>query len=151
MRLDVPLDGSMMAMERRVDTRHNLGRILQRAIDFLGQHQTAKVVVVVDTHCLDESGLFVWGGGLKAGDLQACCMEDVCIAQILSIVLAILHARRSSRLAFPYRSASSCALPVGRALAATRRALTTTTKGAPTTARGPLTTRPLTTTTSPSC
>jgi hypothetical protein len=120
MRLDVPLDGSMMAMERRVDKRLEAGRALLAAVSFLKEHSTAKIVVIVDTHCLDESGLFIWGRGMKAGDLEACCLEDVRVARPWNTAPShLLSMPRSSRHAFQNRSGRSCVL--------TRRAPSTTT------------------------
>lgn len=47
------------------------------AEEFLEKHPTAKIVVVIDTHCL-ENGYFVWTGDSK-GELQACSLLTVSV------------------------------------------------------------------------
>jgi hypothetical protein len=42
---------------------------------FLKEHPSAKIVVVIDTHCLDR-GFFVWKGE-SAADYSACSLEEV--------------------------------------------------------------------------
>jgi hypothetical protein len=43
---------------------------------FLKMHPTAKIIVVVDTHCLQESGEFVWSGS-GSTDFGVCMLRDV--------------------------------------------------------------------------
>lgn len=43
---------------------------------FLKRHPTAKIVLIIDTHCLRETGLFVWGGH-DAASYQACSLLSV--------------------------------------------------------------------------
>jgi hypothetical protein len=76
-RLDVPLSGAMVKMDRVIDKSLEIGRDLAMADDFLKWHPTAKIIVVVDTHCLDETGFFIWGG-TDAASYKASCLEDVC-------------------------------------------------------------------------
>ena len=83
MLLDAPLDGSMAeemdgksgSSRRRVAKRE---RIRQAAADFLDHHSTAKIVVVVDTHCLEETGGFIYGGDAPES-YESCHMVHVSI------------------------------------------------------------------------
>jgi hypothetical protein len=45
--------------------------------DFLDQHTTAKIVVIVDTHCLEETGSFIYKGSTPE-TYEACRMKEVC-------------------------------------------------------------------------
>ena len=47
------------------------------AADFLSEHPTVKIVVVVDTHCL-KNGKLIWQGG-KSTSYEACNMDEVCV------------------------------------------------------------------------
>jgi rhamnose utilization protein RhaD (predicted bifunctional aldolase and dehydrogenase) len=49
---------------------------------FLDNHQTAKVVVVVSTHSLEENGQFVWGGD-SPQSYKGCFMRPVGAAAVL--------------------------------------------------------------------
>ena len=42
---------------------------------FLKKHPTAKIVLVVDTHCLQETGGFVWQG--SKDEVRACALWEV--------------------------------------------------------------------------
>ena len=65
--LDISLDGSDTGkVRRREDT--------EVAARFLTDNPTAKIVVVVDTHCV-ENGSFVWKGAKS--NYQACGMDEV--------------------------------------------------------------------------
>lgn len=45
------------------------------AVNFLKNHPAAKIVVVIDTHCLD-TGRFAWDGD-GPGSYQSCTMHEV--------------------------------------------------------------------------
>jgi hypothetical protein len=42
---------------------------------FLATHPSAKIVLVVDTHCLQETGAFVWAGAKD--ETLACTLWEV--------------------------------------------------------------------------
>ena len=44
--------------------------------NFLDQHRTAKIIVVVDTHCIQETGGFLWYGH-DANTYQSCSLYEV--------------------------------------------------------------------------
>jgi hypothetical protein len=46
------------------------------AVDFLDRHPTAKIVVVIDTHCLEETGGFIFKGNTPE-TYAACSMAEV--------------------------------------------------------------------------
>lgn len=48
-----------------------------RAVDLLAHHPAAKIVVIVDTHCLEESGNFIWKGADTTADFESCCLHEV--------------------------------------------------------------------------
>jgi hypothetical protein len=76
-RLDVPMSGAMVEMDHFIDKSQEIGRDLAMADAFLKRHPTAKIIVIVDTHCLAETGFFIWGG-TDAASYKASCLEDVC-------------------------------------------------------------------------
>ena len=43
--------------------------------EFLTKHLLAKIVIVIDTHCLQETGGFVWGGA--GSELDGCTLWEV--------------------------------------------------------------------------
>ena len=43
--------------------------------EFLEKYPLAKIVIVIDTHCLQETGGFVWGGA--GTELEACTLWEV--------------------------------------------------------------------------
>ena len=45
-------------------------------VQFLTRHKTAKIVVIVDTHCLAEDGRFIWRRN-KDESFEACTMKEV--------------------------------------------------------------------------
>lgn len=49
---------------------------------FLDKHTTAKIIVIVDTHCLQETSMFIWKGSSEAGDLASCTLLGVCEIQL---------------------------------------------------------------------
>lgn len=64
-----PLDPNDELFERSSDTSH--------AEKFLKTHTTAKIIVVIDTHCL-ESGSFIWTG-TDAATYRACTLLEVSV------------------------------------------------------------------------
>jgi hypothetical protein len=99
--LDIPLDGSMVSRQKaplavaQADTKsrsRRMGRSLRAgqaesgsqegrrpedmAGDFLDCHPTAKIVVIIDTHCLEETGGFIYKGNTP-DTYEACSMEEV--------------------------------------------------------------------------
>lgn len=71
--LEVRLDGSEHGS---VNVKPDTGRIsANEAGIFLSIHRTAKIVIIIDTHCL-ENGAFVWVGNDPVS-YQACFMPLV--------------------------------------------------------------------------
>ena len=48
--------------------------------NFLDQHTTARIVVIIDTHCLEETGAFIYKGSTP-DSYEACCIEEVSSVQ----------------------------------------------------------------------
>lgn len=46
------------------------------AAELLQQNPTAKIVIVIDTHCLDETGGFIWSG-TEPSTFEACSLKEV--------------------------------------------------------------------------
>ena len=44
--------------------------------NFLDQHPTAKIIVIIDTHCIQETGGFLWRG-TDSESYQSCSLYDV--------------------------------------------------------------------------
>ena len=44
--------------------------------DFLKRHPQARIIVVVDTHCIQETGGFLWYGS-EPKSFQSCTLYDV--------------------------------------------------------------------------
>lgn len=87
LRLDLTLDGSKKIPEPKTKTKRRNGRArkvvddvkldnpIAEAVGFLEKYKTAKIVIIVDTHCL-ESGQFVYmGDGPET--YRGCFMEEV--------------------------------------------------------------------------
>jgi len=55
-------------------------RPADEAGDFLDRHTTARIVVIIDTHCLEETGAFIYKGSAP-DSYEACCMEEVSSVQ----------------------------------------------------------------------
>ena len=72
--LDISLDGSDTGKVRQQGLPGAVNA--EVAARFLVDHPTAKIVVVVDTHCV-ENGSFVWKGA-KSG-FEACGMDEVSV------------------------------------------------------------------------
>lgn len=56
---------------------------VQQVIDFLTQWDTAKIVVIVETHCI-ESGKFIWTGDAPV-NYESCWLQEVKIHGFLCI------------------------------------------------------------------
>lgn len=90
MLLEAPLDRK--SQPRRTD------KSAREATDFLLDHPTAKIVVVIDTHCLD-NGYYIWSRDGNTNDFQACEMEEASSMRSTGPSLSS-HRHRSSRTAF---------------------------------------------------
>jgi len=97
MRLDVPLNGSM-AEEMddepgggKPHARKATKRVRDReaAADFLENNPTAKIVVVLDTHCLEETGAFIYNGDTP-DSYESCHMVHVSISCI-AVTCGVLY------------------------------------------------------------
>jgi len=74
--LDIILDGSSTGS---ISRKKQDGRIdAAGAAKFLAKHVTAKIIVVIDMHCMQESGLFIWSGD-KPETFQSCTLGMVCV------------------------------------------------------------------------
>lgn len=78
----------------RKDPKLGLDRLEEMKISdvdkFLVDNKTAKIIVVIDTHCMEESGSFVCSGG---GDEQlvGCTLHQVCDCQLSTPELIPYH------------------------------------------------------------
>ena len=78
--MDVPLEG--MNSKKKVSTRANDSQLakskkpIQDVVDFLEKHESARIVLIIDTHCLDCGG-FVWTGD-SPQTFQGCTVGEVC-------------------------------------------------------------------------
>jgi hypothetical protein len=72
---------------------------LEEIAEFLARHPTAKIIIVLDTHCLSENGAFIWKGH-SAETCLFCRMKEVCVRNIapftcfsllFSLSLALTH------------------------------------------------------------
>ena len=91
MRLSIALDGTVFSASR-VASPQVIGRKKSAALGldrhelmelkdiegFLNTYATAKIVVIIDTHSLEESGDFIWSGGGKK-KLSGCTLHQVCV------------------------------------------------------------------------
>lgn len=75
--LDVPFDGAMLKVEDNLQSRSKVARALSGAAGFLAQHPTARIVLIIDTHCLEESGQFIWKGN-SPESYESCSLAQVC-------------------------------------------------------------------------
>lgn len=96
--MDISLDGE--DAEEESDDIEESQNPNKDAKDFLRKNPTAKIVVVIDTHCL-ENGAFVWTGDSPTS-YQACFLAEVRILTSLNPFATDipadtqgLHSRRS--------------------------------------------------------
>ena len=77
--MEVPLNGQTNTPLPRKGRRGNQDDLPYPEITkFLTQHPTAKIVVVIDTHCFQENGLFVWSPGEgEQPSPEGCTLWDV--------------------------------------------------------------------------
>lgn len=74
--LDIRLDGSPTGTIKKAVDRGCVSP--QSAARFLATNSAAKIVVVVDTHSLEETGSFVWKGSDEDPlDFQVCLLPRV--------------------------------------------------------------------------
>ena len=77
--LDITLDGSRSG---KVNSGSWPGLVsAKEATKFLADNPTAKIVVTVDTHCFEDSGMFVWTG-ITPKDYQACGLDEVNVIRL---------------------------------------------------------------------
>jgi hypothetical protein len=88
LRLDIPLGGTPSSAARSnnaqldPDTKELSGKPATQAKKFLHKHPTAKIVIIIDTHCL-ENGAFVWNGNSPTS-YEACSLYEVSAAYNLT-------------------------------------------------------------------
>ena len=79
MRMDVSLQGSAGTVSNRKKKGKNVARddnkVVDQVVKFLNDWEAAKIVVILETHCL-ENGRFVWKGD-KPENYSACSLEEV--------------------------------------------------------------------------
>jgi hypothetical protein len=80
--LDVSLDGSSVITGSGKSTKKSRRPIEPPTVTptgaahaFLKHHQTAKIIIVIDTHSLEEDGAFVWGG--TSGSYKGCKLQQI--------------------------------------------------------------------------
>jgi len=76
------------------------------AARFLELHPTAKIVFIIDTHCLDETGSFIFIGN-SPESYRACTMAEVSTTCVWTAVASVLHIGRLSAAASHKGCASS--------------------------------------------
>ena len=105
--LNVPLDGSMVDEEEagreRAGTSSRSHRAKPRspadeAGDFLDRHPMVKIVVIIDTHCLEETGAFIYQGS-SPESYKGCGMDEVSSIQLRTIYPHFHTVHRSSMAA----------------------------------------------------
>ena len=72
--LDISIDGSETGRVMHQPWRNIVDAA--NAARFLADHPTAKIVVTLDTHCLEESGSFLWKGS-EPKFYEACGLDEV--------------------------------------------------------------------------
>ena len=81
----VKLDGKMyseklhLKHDRKSTDGSKVARKMKDIVNFLEQYKTAKVLVILNTHALRESGYLVWKGSSKAHNLHSCHLGEVAI------------------------------------------------------------------------
>ena len=81
-RLDIPLDGEdhgEQCEDSQDVTHESVEDPIQKAVEFLARFETAKIVVVFDTHSVD-NGAFIWrGNSADKSSLESCYMLEVSV------------------------------------------------------------------------
>jgi len=78
-----PIHGEKTAAERKAmgKARRTVLNNIEAAGAFLTEHETAKIIVTIDTHCLEENGLLVYSDA-DVTNLEACSLETVGIVRV---------------------------------------------------------------------
>jgi hypothetical protein len=105
MLLEIPLSGEGAGHKSKRCTR--LEQLLEEIAAFLKLHPTAKIIILINTHCLEENGSFIYAGN-GSSDYLACRLYEVCTELFGAVMSPISHVHRSSGIAFLLRSRSSC-------------------------------------------
>ena len=92
---DISLDGSETSSRRNIKP-------------FLSNNPTAKILVLVDTHCLEETGAFVWKG-TDEPTYEACYLQEV-MSDVLVLSMTASQLCSSSKH-FQRRSSPTCRAP----------------------------------------
>jgi len=74
-----PIYGVKTAAEWKKMTKAKLKVLedIEAAGAFLEKHETAKIVVTIDTHCVEDNGLLVWTDADANGLLGVCTLAKV--------------------------------------------------------------------------
>ena len=83
---------------------HNDDEPIEEVVKFLTKWESAKIVVVVETHCL-ESGVLIWKGNEPA-NYETCSLFEVSMCYLCAHQVANTY-HRSSGIASPPRSSST--------------------------------------------
>ena len=51
---------------------------MKELAEFLNDHPLAKIIIIINTHSLNQTGAFMWGG-TTAVDYKTCYMYPVCV------------------------------------------------------------------------
>jgi hypothetical protein len=71
---------------------------------FMTDNPMAKIIIVIDTHCLD-NGFFVWTGENATKNFQSCSLLEVSLTRLTNFYHSRL--RRSCMTAYQLRSSST--------------------------------------------
>ena len=101
--MDVSLDGSTATGKSAATGKATKIPVkkIRAAHGFLEHHETAKIIVVIDTHSLEEDGGFVWAGtpgayrGCKLPQLLEDCIPDEVYQYLSSAEDSPDHAHKS--------------------------------------------------------
>ena len=74
-----PIHGAKTAAERRAMTKakQKVLKDIEAAGAFLKMHETAKIIVTIDTHCLEENGLLVYTESNAQGLMATSTLKKV--------------------------------------------------------------------------
>lgn len=115
--MDISLDNTEVetpaAKKKRSKGKGKLGHDeddpIEEVMKFLTTWESVKIVVVVETHCL-ESGVLVWKGDEPA-NYETCLLFEVSMCYLCAHCVAHVY-HRSSGTASPPRSSSTCQMEV---------------------------------------
>lgn len=97
------VDMSTKGSKKPKDTPLALG--MEKVVELLQANCTARVVVIVSTHCMDDTGMFVWGGTRE--ESSVCTLHHVCIGRSIFQLLCTDALLRCCLPASPQSSGSS--------------------------------------------